>query len=378
MKEKLNTKTALFVIFCFCVVCIVVTAVSVSFHIRSFSTPESEIRISAKNNVNYRVFYLENDIFENNTRPPGQFYLFSFTDYLEIENSFSTHFSQEADVNYQYTATGSLQIKHQKSSDNSTNPIVYEQTFILSEMSGNIKGDISFAGKEADEPGGVFVIDPKAFIDIYKHFVSEQHAQMLKENVITEKVVSFTAELNLNFSYRIINSITGINETITRGLSIPLMNEVFSPALTGTPVLETSIPIREFNMPGLSVIILFVLWISANIFGICYSIRQLTMEKNKQQRIANSILRKYADDIIVSVIPIELSEYECVPVQQFNDLLKLAMNTGKHILCFHNVGKAEFYIVDDRYLYYFRLYYSDDLIGDKEFNENGLESLSDL
>jgi hypothetical protein len=81
------------------------------------------------------------------------------------------------------------------------------------------------------------------------------------------------------------------------------------------------------------------------------------MEKNENRRVAKSILKKYADEIIISASPADLSEYKIVYVLQFKELLKLAVNLNKHILCFHNDEKADFCTIIDGYAYCYNINY---------------------
>jgi len=62
----------------------------------------------------------------------------SFADYIEVGNRFSAQFSDEVEIHYTYTATG----------DGNLNPIVFEESRILTEESGRFVGsEISFYHK---------------------------------------------------------------------------------------------------------------------------------------------------------------------------------------------------------------------------------------
>jgi len=360
--KRFYSKPAMFSLLFMCFVFIVLSFVAIYHYVQSFNAPDATLHVLARNNTGYSVHYVDNDIFGNGARPANQNYLVSFTDYIEFENSFRADFSQEVEVAYQYSALAVLMIKYQKGSDDNINPVVYEEKFTLSEISGHVKRkQISFNGRDDNtQPGGVYRIDPKSYIDIYRRFVKEQREQMYRENVLTGGALNFSAELKVDFSLHISDNDSLIDETLTRGFLIPLTNEVFSVSETGTSSLETSVPVREFKMPGFWLIIPLVLWFVVNILGICHGIRQLTMEKDAQRREVKRILKTYSDEIIISLIPIDLSGYKAMPVFQFRDLLKLAMNMNKCILCFHNEEKAEFCVVADGYVYCYNICFADE------------------
>jgi hypothetical protein len=52
------------------------------------------------------------------------------------------------------------------------------------------------------------------------------------------------------------------------------------------------------------------------------------------------IFKKYAAEIVTSDVPLILDNYRLVPVGVFQELLKLAINLNKHIMCCHNENAA--------------------------------------
>jgi len=358
-KIKFGSKKGLFFLAVFCVVCIIITIAAISQYFFFPATTDAAVRASGKNDLNFRVYYRENDIFGSGPMPAELNYLISFTAYFEIENSFSAEFSQETDALYQYTVSETLLIKQVKGPDNNTNPVVYEEKTALTKQSGTVTGRfISFQGA-IGEPGGVYIIDPEKQINTYRQFMNEQSAQMRKINITAERGLSFSAELLVDFTYNIHAEEIGVNETLTRGYRIPLSNEVYNFEDTGMPMFELSVPVREHEMPGLGITLLIFLWFIANVTGVCYGIRQLTIEKNEQLREAKRIFKKYEDDIIFAADPPDLSEYKIIPVPYFRELLKLAVNLSKHILCFYNDEKADFCTVADGYAYCYSIYYKE-------------------
>jgi len=362
---KFNKKIWLLCLTVFCSASILVTVFLAFKYIRSFSASNGTVYVSAKNNINYRVHYKENDFFPSGVRPVGLNYLISFTDYIEIENSFTADFSRSVDASYQYSATETLLIKHQKGSDRNNNLIVHREKNILSEANGSAAGEqIVFNAADA-EHSGAFIIIPKEYIDIYRQFVNAQRAQMQKENAVTEKTLNFSAELLVDFTYDIQIAGSGVTQSLTRGVCIPLSNEVFSFEETGAPMAETQILLREMRQPGIFISVLTVLWFCANIFGVCYGIRQLTAKKDVYEHKLKRILGRYPDEIVIVENPADLTKFTVEPVKQFEELLKLAVNFNRHIRCYHNNERAEFCIFADGFAYCYKLYLEDKTGRDK-------------
>ena len=340
-----------------CTACAIFTVAAVAQYMFASSKPADALRVSAKNDVSYSVCYLDNKTFGSGARPMGQNYLISYTDYIEMNNEITADFSHRVNVSYQYFATTTLMIKHQKSSDQNANPVVFEKRYLLFEANGSIIGDhiALYSTDTANNPGGVYRINPNTYISIVKNFVSEQREKMQKEGVTS--TLKLSADLLVEYSCHLTVDENEIDETLTRGVSIPLLDEVFMPADTGNPSLELSVAAQASGMPGPLYSVLLVLWLAALIFGICYSIRQLSLETDRVRHEVAVIFKKYSDEIVISAVPIDLSEYKTIPVLRFQELSKLAVNASTCILCFQNEEKANFCAISDQFAYTYNLRY---------------------
>jgi len=174
---------------------------------------------------------------------------------------------------------------------------------------------------------------------------------MEKENVLSARSLEFSAELLAEFTYHIKFAETGASETIRGRLMIPLSDEVFSPEISGAPVTEIVVPLRVFSMPGPKVIVALVLLTVALVAGICFGVYRFRREKHPGRREFASILKKYSDEIVFSDSQVDLMKYQIIEVEEFTELLKLAININKHILCFHNDEKAKFSVIADGFAY---------------------------
>jgi hypothetical protein len=362
---KHNTRGLFIFVIFICAFFLIFTAAAVAFYITSMPAPDAAVYMTANNDVNAHVYYIENDAFGKDEMPSGLNYLMSFTDYIDVENSFLVECSKETEITYQYRAVETLVIRQQKDSGGNTDPIVYEKEKLISEKNGSVTGNrVFFAGYDtAIGLIGFYKIDPQRYIDVFAQFVNEQrerYAQTHKEDIFVEKPPVFSAEILVDYTYHIRIDEIGIDETLTRGCRIPLSNEIYSFEYTGAPTFELVLPVREVKTPGVLFSSLFVLWVAMHVAGICCGIWKLTRENNERRREGNKIFKKYSDEIIVLKDPLDLSGYQTVLVLGFRELLKLAVNFGKHILCFHNNTKADFCVVVDGYAYCYQIQYENE------------------
>ena len=372
MKEKARRqhKTAQIVITIFSSMCLIITVVALTLYMLSFSVPDAAVHVNASHDVGCRVYYVDNDTFGSGIRPQGQNYLLSFTDFIEIDDSLSADFGKTVNASYQYTATVVLAIRHQRGSDQNANPIVFEEKRVQTEIRGSVTDSRITLRLADNQPDGAYRIDPTEYISIYRHFVEEQQLQMQREGITTDRSIRFSADLTLDFTCRISIPEYGIDETSTRCVCIPLSNEVYAPDYTGTPELEATVPAREFEMPGLPVILLLAVWFTANIFAICYCVRKLISKENTARREAEGILRKYSGEMILLTKPANFSKYELIPVPRFQEIVKLTAKTGRYVLCFHNQNIAEFYAVADGYAYCYSLTFDESAASDHDAQKN--------
>ena len=332
----------------------------IALYVLSFFTKDASIHATAHNDVKFRVYYLDNDFFEKGPVIRDIHYLMSFTDYIEAEDSFRVELSQPTTMHYEYTVTETLLIRYHKGNDRNTNPVVYRKATVHDKKEGEIVSDsFSFGAHEDDVPGGIYTLSPKEHIETYKNFKEAEMKQMETENVKSERAIDFSAELLIDFTYYIWFAETETSETITTGLLIPLSDEVFSLESTGAPMFDIVLPIREFVMPRPLIITLLILLTGALIAGIYYGAYRFKRDENPKRRELNAILKKYSDEIIFSVEPIDLSDYQIIQVPDFLSLLKLAINTSRHILCFRYTGKADFSVAVEGCAYCYEIVFDE-------------------
>lgn len=301
------------------------------------------ISASGRQNLAFRVFYMENTPFPENPIPPNWDFLMSYTDFIEIDSSFNATFSQEMDIQYSYRAEKRVVIRPMPSGRS-----VFESHYILTEKSGETRTSRLSFNTENDGPGGMYTIFPKEHIDLYRNFVVDQARQMEAENVIAQGLRGFSAVLYISFTYTVRVPEFGINETVTHGYRIPLTTEIYTLNTTGISnfAWEQTIGTTPADI-DLQTAVHFVTLFIFSLAGLLYNIKKLLAHPNPRIREAESILKKYSHEIVIYDRPVSMSHYEPRMVQEFGELLKLAVNLNKHIMCYRHSEYTEFAVIVD-------------------------------
>lgn len=332
------------------------------------------VEMSGRVDLDFQVFYLENDIFPDNPVPRNLAFLMSFTDFIEVGSRFSAQFSEETEIHYNYSATKRVVIRYMSTTDGNLNPIVFEASYPLSESEGILTSrSINFPLRGGNGPGGTYTIFPKEHIDYYLEFVAAQALQMEEENIIARGMRGFSSELFIDFTYDIYVPDWDLRESVTLGYRLSLSSEVYSFIVTGDAafgrVENLAAQPRQLTLPAAIVIVaLFAL----GVYGVFSSIKKLQRDTDENRQEVADILKKYANEIVISKDSPLLSQYTLMRVSDFEELLKLAINLNRHIMCCYNDEQAEFALVIENYAYYYCIYfhgYSDSTEGAEELGQ---------
>ena len=303
--------------------------------------------------LDFRVFYVANDTFDENPKPQNLYYLMSFTDYIEIDSLFSASFSREVDISYSYRALKRLVIR-QIGAVTQTRPVL-EDTWILSQVEGETRASrLHFSAENDGGPGGTYRVFPREHMLRYSNFIQDHTNQMLSEEIVTQGFRGFSAELFVDFTYTINVVELGFSETITQGYQIPLTTEVFSITATGSPGFAWESGIAEQStIVTLPVIIAYVFIFAGCIFKLLQAVKQLGADPNVYRQKANDILSKYNQDIVIYDKPVDFTRYDPMAVREFGELLKLSINLNKHIMCYKCRTFIEFVVIIDEFACYY-------------------------
>ena len=340
---------------------------------------DAVVFVEGQHNLSFRVFYHDGTMFDENPILQDQYFLMSYTNYIETNNEFTINLSHRMNVYYSYQVDKRLIIRQALTADASINPIVFQQELDVAEVPEPITNYITedsfdirpatdnrpstyhFRFRSDNDPhaGSTHTIHPMNHMRTYLDFIEEQgkqmenHAQQLgEENIFAHGLRGFTAEIMIVFRYdirdneRIADS--NLNQTITYGYRIPLTTEVYSLETDGTPSFEWEhtevMGTVEITLP---MVMLFSVLFILSLFGLMYNIKRLVANPNKYVQEANEILKRYSNEVVIYDKPVNVTRYEVRTVQEFSELLKLAVNLNKHIMCYRDEAFTEFAVIVD-------------------------------
>jgi len=310
------------------------------------------VEASGRADIDFRVFYLDNDVFPNNPIPPNLHFLMSFTDYIEVESRFSAAFCEEVAISYDYSTVLHFYIRHMGTGNGELLPVVLASSYVLSESRGHTTSD------SINLVGTTHAIHPRGYIERYLNFIALQARQMETEGMIARGFAGFSAELLVEFTYGISVPEWDIYESITRGYRISLSTEVYSLVVTGVPAFNSVVTLTsrgvQITMP-LAMLLIMVFFLST--YVLFREIRKLQADPNERKQEAQTIIKKYSDEIVLSESPLPLDHGSLLIVREFEELLKLAVTLNKHVMCHHNENMAEFAVFIDRFTYYYKIGY---------------------
>jgi len=310
------------------------------------------VEASGSTDIDFRVFYLDNDVFPSNPIPPNLHFLMSFTDYIEVESRFSAAFCEEVAISYDYSTVLHFIIRHMGTSNGELLPVVLESSYVLSESRGHTISD------SIDLVGTTHAIHPRGYIERYLDFMAKQARQMEAEGMIARGFAGFSAELLIEFTYGVTVPEWDMHESITRGYQISLSTEVYSLVVTGVPAFNGAVTLTtrgaQITMP---MIMLLAMVFILSFYVLLREIKKLQDDPNERKQEAQTIMKKYSDEIVVSESSLPIDHGSLLKVRNFGELLKLAVTLNKHIMCYHNENMAEFAVVVDRFTYYYKIGY---------------------
>jgi len=327
---------------------VAMVALAVSFFV-GVVDEETALESTGRNNIGFAVHYLPNDMFPVNPVPDNLHFLRHFIDFIEIESSFSADFTRELGISYSYTASKRFIITY--GGIGGVNPVVYEEEIILNRMSGNVSGD--YLNLEAD----THIIDLDVYMEILNNFLYHNE-QLMEASDLFSVSRNFSAELVIEFTYTIQTIPVNVRQTTTRGYRLPVGQNVFTLEAFGSPGFTDTVVITH-DSAGVSLVQWMILsaMFLVGAGGIVFGVSRLTLEDNKNLKKANSIIKKYATEIILSPTPMDLSDYQRMQVEDFEEILKLSINLSKHITCNKDDYQASFYIIVDSLAYYYEITY---------------------
>ena len=339
-------------------VILIILAIALTYLIHLFAYNQDDaviLEASGRTDIDFRVFYIENESFPNNPIPENLNFLMSFTDFIEMDSGLFARFSEEVKINYSYVATKRLVVRYRGSLiSGEVNPIVFELLYPLSDISD------SLIGQELSLPISTYIIFPEQYVETYLNFVSEQRRKINNTN---RNPANFFAELSIEFIYDINIPTWGINEHIIRGYHLPLSTEVYSISSFGNSTFNQSLDLstqspRQTTLP---MIMIFVVTFTISIYFLFTGIKNLKKEPNLFHREVLEISKRYSNEIVdsnmslLSLFSSEQSQYILMRISKFESLLNLAINSNEHIMSYQDDNRAEFVVVKGEFAYYYEI-----------------------
>lgn len=330
-----------------------------TIYVKAYLRDDIVIELTGRSDLAFRVFYVENSIFETNPVPSNLHFFMSYTDFIEIDSSFRANFSQEFDVYYEYTATMGLVVRYMSTVDANINPVVLHEVTKFSDVRGNAFTNTINLSADNVESVGRYTIYPRYQIEIYLEIVEDQARQMREQGLLPVGMRGLSAELLVDFTYMVWIPSLDFRQSITQGYRFSLTTEVYGLTLTGTPSFTEIIYITE-DLPfdiNLLTIIGFVFGIAISSYGIFNGIQHIQADPNEKRQEVKILIRKYGNEIVVSPDQVNLNLYSIVRVEDFAELIKLAINLNKHIRCHQDDNGAMFTVVVDGDVYVYHVKY---------------------
>jgi len=337
--EKLSK---LWVMLLFSATTLAVAVVALSY-LSNFFQESNVISASGQQNLFFRVFYVENEVFSANPIPHYLSFLMLYTDYIEIGSSFAANFSEEANINLTYSSEKRLVIRYGGAPQGQ---IIFEETFPLAQGGKAMTASYIYLAAGSGN-GGVYTICPRDYIGLYMNFIEDYSRRL--GSAFAQRIRNFSAELVISFTHTIIVPEFGLNEVLAQSMSLPLSADVFTIETTGVPSFgwERDLAARDAQQLSLPIAIMFVALFASSVFGLLHFAKKLASDENRRRHEIDAILKKYSNDIVIYDRPVNLARYELMKVDEFVDLMKLAITLGKNIMCYTDEDHAEFVVIAD-------------------------------
>lgn len=281
-----------------------------------------------KEDLEYRVFIRENPYIERPYLGMGENYLYSYTDYVQLRGHYSLTATEALAASCEYQASATLISRYNKAAGGSGNPEVMHKTYILDQSTEVINADSIRIDRTYD-----------IFLEPYKREL-EEFALTVNANLIGEVRIDIRVTLK---------SPENEDDTINRGIVIPLSSEVYSIETIGETertqehrVLEKALSI--WAILALSLVVL------AGVAGVLICLKNLLDNRSAYHREVGGYLRSYDEIIVNTTTPIDFKAYRIVLAESFKELLNMSNKANSPILYWENPQGAHFYIVNDESL----------------------------
>lgn len=302
---------------------------------------------SQESTLDYRVYLLPNELYEETYLEPGRAYISALTDYISTEFAYRFSAGSKADIDGEYSVTANI-----VALTGQEDYLVWEKNFpLLAPEAFHVHGKDVFLREEVILPFSEYVA---------------------LANSIVETTGFSPQKLNLRVNYNVglaADTPEGaIEETAASELIIPLSGNVFTvggsleDSETGGIPASRVEPVPYFEEARSGFALLSILLVLFLLIFIQVTVGKEERNKFVKKRLSH-ILKQYRDRIVKCTEKISASGHDNILlVASFEDLLKIADELGKPI--FYQNGQNgqneenyehSFFVFSEQYAYRYNL-----------------------
>ena len=299
-------------------------------NIMSVYRPSDILSVKENSEIKYSVCVKEEyvEVYGSACLAGGGRYAFEHVDYIEVNNIYTTTFTERLDANYDYKAIATLYVRER--SGTGGNDALWHKEYALDEKTKGFNASTTVNS---------------TFNLKLQDYANDAHAYV--SSLVNTQ--SFSFELKVDYIVKLAGMDDRFASTHTETITIPL-TDTFSPSISNNPERITDHNVSNKN--------LFTIGFFANSLNIilCYviifvAIKSLFAANTIYKQIVNKYLKTYDDIIINTDSPMDFDKYETLMINEFKEILDLSTNTNIPIMFYENKQGALFYIFYNNMIY---------------------------
>lgn len=332
--EILNTKVRNRTIVNYMCTIIIVTVLTIALILLYvFNNKKVYVTYKENSNVDYKVYLKENKFFQNNFLDKGNQYIASIIDYINATFNYELKMEEEnVDYRYSYEIKAEVNVKEKKTE----NSLYKQEETLISEKSFNINSNKNV------KIGESLTIDYNRYNELIKQFINMYDLDDIEST------------LNINMYVNVISSCDEFaednsNQSVVT-LSIPLTTKTVGIDINSNIIDNTNNILACKDNDGFNVLMIVLILtttISDLALIIClmrYVIGTRTAESIYDREL-KKILNNYRSYIQKINNNFDLSDYQVLNVDTFNDMLEIRDTIQEPILMVENKGKTGVYFL---------------------------------
>ena len=300
---------------------------------REKTTP---INYSDVNNVSYKVYLKANDFYREKYLEMNRAYVASLIDYIDIDYNYIFNIEKITNMNFDYKVIAELILENAKGTS------FVDEKYIIKDST-----------KRKLNNGGTLNIDENVKID-YSYYNRLANKFKIETGVDINGYLNVYLEVNKktdeNLNYK-------INENVKSNIKIPLSERAIEINFDSNndKIYKQVTPVGniKFNLEYLIVEIMLLIISAIFLARIINYLLLLSKTKTPYDKYVNKLLKDYDRLVVETKTNIELSKYNVIKINNFNELLDVRDNLKLPII-YYNIVKHEkgiFYIKNNLDVY---------------------------